>query len=65
MKRIYNNLYPVWYSNILKSLLKDKKIAHLVYKQSNNVSDYINFFRLRAKCERHAKLDHKKYKNKV
>jgi len=33
MKRIYdNNSYPVWYSNLLKSLIKDKKIAHLVYK---------------------------------
>lgn len=65
MKRIYNNSYPVWYSNLLKSLLKDKKIAHLVYKQSNNVSDYINFSCLRAKCKRQAKLDHQNYINKV
>ncbi|KAF0748723.1 Reverse transcriptase domain-containing protein [Aphis craccivora] len=63
MKRIYNNSYPIWYSNSLKSLLKDKKIAHLVYKQSNNVADYINFSRLRAKCKRHSKCDHKNYIN--
>jgi len=65
MKFIYNTSYPVWYSKLLKSLIKDKKIAHLIYKQSNNVSDYINFSRLRAKCKKQAKLDHKNYISKV
>jgi hypothetical protein len=50
--RIYYNTYPIWYSNSLKLLLKEKKICHLVYKQFNNISDYITFSHLRTKCKR-------------
>ncbi|KAL4107986.1 hypothetical protein QTP88_018251 [Uroleucon formosanum] len=64
-RRIYNNTYPIWYSNSLKSLLKEKKICHLVYKQYSNISDYITFSNLRAQCKRLAKSDYKNYINTV
>lgn len=64
-RRIYNNTYPLWYSNSLKLLLKEKKICHLVYKQFNYISDYITFSHLRAKCKRLAKSDYKNYINNV
>jgi hypothetical protein len=64
-RRIINNTYPIWYSNSLKLLLKEKKICHLVYKQFNNISDYITFSHLRAKCKRLAKSNYKNYINNV
>lgn len=64
-KRLYINTYPIWYSNSLKSLLREKKISHLIYKKFKNISDYISFSSLRAKCKRLAKSDYKNYINKV
>lgn len=60
------NSFPTWYSNNLKSLLiQKKKNVHLIYKKYNNVSDYINFFKLRAICKRTTKNDYKNYIHKV
>lgn len=47
-KRAYiNHKFPIWFSNDLKSLIKQKKIAHFLYKTSNSLSDYSVFSTLR------------------
>jgi len=38
---------------------------HLVYKQFNNISDYITISYLRANCKRLSKSDYKNYINNV
>jgi len=65
--RFSSNCFPSWYSNELKTLLRQKKIAHSWFKKfnDNDPSDYNSFSRLRAYCKRTAKLDYKNYINKV
>lgn len=64
-KQIYNNLYPIWFSNELKKLLKEKKIAHITYKKYNNISEYLHFSLLRSKCKQLTKSDYKNYITKT
>lgn len=61
IKCIPLNSFPKWYSSKLKLLIKEKKIAHLAYKQTNNIYNYNNFSQLRAKCKSLAKLDYNNY----
>lgn len=58
-KRVSPYCLPPWYSSKLKLLLRQKKIAHLLYKKFNNIPDYKRVSRLRANCKRTAKLDYK------
>lgn len=46
-----SNSFPVWFNKELRLLIKEKKIAHLKFKQSKHVSDYTNFFNLRQQCK--------------
>lgn len=39
--------YPKWFSKDLIKLVKNKKLAHREYKQSNDYSDYLVFAKLR------------------
>ena len=50
IKRRFMGKFPIWYTNDLKSLILEKKRAHLCWKISNNPDDYIQFKRLRAQC---------------
>lgn len=49
------NSFHAWNSSNLKSLSIQKNV-HLIYKKYNNVSDYVNFSKLRAICKRTAKM---------
>jgi len=64
-KRVSSNRFPSWYSAELKKMVTQKKVAHSLYKQFNDPSDYNNFSRLRANCKRTAKLEYKNHLNKV
>jgi len=56
---------PTWVSTTLKLLIKEKKIAHVAYKKYDNISDYLHFSCLRAKCKKLSKYDYNNYLNKV
>ena len=53
--------YPHWYSSDLINLIKCKKRAHIIYKQTNLIEDYTEFKRLRAKCIRLSQINYKDY----
>ena len=60
-KRCSESTYPAWYSSDLKRLVIDKKRVHVKWKSTRNLSDYIDFKRLRALCIRTSKLCYKEY----
>ena len=43
---------PPWYNSEIKNLIQDKKLAHIKWKRSNSLDDYIRFKELRARCIR-------------
>lgn len=45
------SLYPKWFSNELRKLTREKKLAHLQFKSSNLELDYQRFSQLRARCK--------------
>ena len=64
-RRCCNSVYPRWYTNDLKNLIKEKKSIHRLWKIYGFQSDYIEFKRLRAKCIRMSKLCLASYTEKV
>lgn len=51
LKRSHSrNGFPIWFSNELKNLIFQKKIAHKRYKQSNREDHYQIFCQLRRHC---------------
>lgn len=42
-KKIFNSSFPRWFLKELITMVKKKKIAHKVYKESNLFSDYFQF----------------------
>ena len=55
------SLYPRWFSSRLKSLIRDKKRAHIMYKTSNSRSDYLLFSSIRSQCKLLTKSDYRAY----
>ena len=55
------SLYPRWFSPRLKSLIRDKKRAHMMYKTSNSRSDYLLFSSIRSQCKLLIKSDYRAY----
>ena len=53
--------FPKWYTHELKSLINDKKCAHLMWKSSHNYSALSEFKVLRAKCLRLSRSLYKDY----
>lgn len=49
-RKQYVGSFPRWYSDDLKALIIEKKKAHRTWKISNNLTDHIQFKKLRAKC---------------
>lgn len=43
-------LFPNWFSNELKYLIRDKKRAHKLFKAGNFDVDYNTFSKLRTSC---------------
>lgn len=56
--QIRESEYPKWFSKELRTLIKQKKIAHNIYKYSNNITNYQKFSNLRTKCKH---LRHRDY----
>lgn len=54
--RIRTSCYPSWFSADLKRLIVQKKIAHALYKRTNERDDYLAFSQLRAECSSLAKV---------
>lgn len=61
MKRTFSSIFPIWYNKELKDLIFQKKIAHIIWKNSNLNSDHIEFKRLRAHCIRKSRVDYDLY----
>ena len=57
--------YPIWYNHDLIKNIQDKKRTHCRWKQTENLSDYIEFERLRAVCIRLSRFKYKTYICKV
>lgn len=57
--------FSSWFSADLKQCIKDKKQAHWCYKTSSDLSDFIEFKRLRAVCVRLRNLCYAEYIDKV
>ena len=53
--------YPLWYSNNLINLIRQKKVLHCKWKSSSLLSDYIEFKRVRAMCIRNSKSCYRAY----
>lgn len=51
--------FPRWVSPSLKTMIKNKKYAHKLFKQTNSASDYSVFSELRAKCKRLSLSDYR------
>lgn len=47
--------FSLWFSPELKSLLHRKRIAHRVFKQSNDKNDYVIFSNIRLECKKLSK----------
>ncbi|KAE9532750.1 hypothetical protein AGLY_009831 [Aphis glycines] len=56
--QIRESEYPKWFSKELRTLIKQKKIPHNIYKYSNNITNYQKFSNLRTKCKH---LRHRDY----
>ena len=52
LKRYKTSSFPGWFSAELRSLIIEKKRAHKRFKESNRVTDYALFCRLRAECKK-------------
>lgn len=61
LKRLYSGNFPYWYSNELKDLIFQKKLAHILWKTFNLQTDYIEFKRIRAQCIRKSRTDYDQY----
>lgn len=53
--------FPNWFSSDLRCCMIQKKIAHKNYKQSNSLTDYHIFSRLRSECKTLAVESHLDY----
>ena len=56
-----NDQYPKWFSRDLKTLLVSKKVAHTTWKRTCELSDYIKFKELRARCLRLSKCNYREH----
>lgn len=63
--RSSNSTYPRWYSDKLIGLIISKKKTHKIWLQSENYSDRIAYFKLRAQCIRQSRSDHDKYLDSI
>jgi hypothetical protein len=59
--RFSSHKFPIWYSSNLKNLLKQKNIAHALFKYSNSHTNYLKSSTLRAKCKSQSKKDYSLY----
>lgn len=50
LKKFFSSTYPPWYSIELREAVSNKKAAHCRWKESQLLSDYLVFKRLRAEC---------------
>ena len=57
--------FPIWFSGELKSLIREKKIAHAQYKKTNCPEDYRVFADLREQCKALQKVCYDKYIERV
>lgn len=57
--------YPPRFSKELITNIKMKKLAHIQYKRSNHLSDYLSFFTLRSECKKFSMNYWNKYDNQT
>lgn len=60
-RKIMSSNYPCWYSNELKKLIINKKIAHKNYKIFQTERHYVLFSDFRRLCKNRASVDYKNY----
>lgn len=60
-KKAYSNTFPAWYSPELKDNIYKKKAAHVRYKVTNQLADYIEFKKIRALCIRQSRSCYRLY----
>lgn len=53
--------FPIWFSKELRCLIKQNKIAHDLYKHSNDLKNYFEFSKLRSKCKHIRHRDYSLY----
>uniref|UniRef100_A0A8D8LDI5 Uncharacterized protein n=1 Tax=Cacopsylla melanoneura TaxID=428564 RepID=A0A8D8LDI5_9HEMI len=57
--------FPRWMSPQLKNLIINKKIAHKIYKETNNIHTYQSFKEIRKLCKLTAERDYTEYNRKL
>lgn len=65
VKIIHKDNYPRWFNLELKTLVREKKSAHKLFKRNRSQTNYANFSRLRAKCKLLGNKLHSQYISKV
>ena len=65
IRAVARSSFPRWFSPGLKSLIRQKKRAHRVFKRSCDYGDYLIFSNLRSKCKRALARDHRNYIDSV
>ena len=61
VRSVLRSTYPQWFSPRLRSLIREKKRAHKVFKRSCAHSDYMDFSHLRSQCKAALHRDHRFY----
>lgn len=61
VKSHFANTYPVWFTPELMQLVRNKKAAHIKYKKSSLLCDYIHFSYLRSECKRASAMCYQQY----
>ena len=61
LKRRYTSSYPIWFSGDLKQLIREKKAAHLKYKNNSTIDNYLYFSNLRSRCKEVSKACYNHY----
>lgn len=56
-----NFKFPIWFSQELKNITFEKKVAHRQYKISRSMHDYSIFCNLRTSCKSRARADYASY----
>jgi len=57
--------YPPWFDRNLRTLIKEKRIAHTEYKNNHSQTSYMKFSELRSKCKYFSKRCRNQYLSNV
>ena len=65
VRAVVRSIFPRWFCPGLKSLIRQKKRAHRIFKRSGDFCDYIIFSNLRSRCKLALAREHRIYIDSV